>query len=239
MVKYDILIDYSGKETPILVYARTTTPVPHNGYHVGSKSDPHWKPYPKSAWPQGQSQTPVGTLLTNYDWDAANYAMYVSDPNKSPITYDYVTALKQRVFDPVKDYREQAARDSFAANVQNLNQIEIQRRQMEEQQKTQIKDRIKQLKSVGTEQTNYLRSLEEEFQKMQGDAARDVREMRGRGGRGRISEADAQKMYLDTLNPLTKQRAVQLESTINIVKQNLKSLSDELTMYNNEYKKLK
>lgn len=225
MASYDILIDNTRNETPKLVYARTTTPVVHNGYYIGSKSDPHWKPYPKSLWPQGQSQTQVGTILTDYEWDANHNAMYVSDPNNSPITYEYAKALEKRIFLPVRNYNEQAAKDSFARNV------EIQR-QMEEQRKLEIKNRIKQLTTVISEQTKTLQSLEREFEKMKADAGRSARSIaRDR----RVSESVAQNIYLQTLDPLIKKRAEELEPTINTLKQNLIGLTNEL----NEYKKLK
>jgi len=217
----------NDNDPPILVddasldpITRKPMPVQLNGYIIGSKQDPHWKPYPKREYPGIRHRLPVSYAITNYIWDSNHYAMYM--PGNDSLSNIYSTRLRDH-FESIHTY---------ALNYQKEQQAtrEEEKKRQEEEVKQQMKERVKQLTDLIKQTKNTLKDLEKEFSVYQSAASRHLR----RAMREGMSQEQAQQSFLMSLDPVKSSRAVQIEPTIIALKKNVQSMTSEL----NELKKM-
>jgi len=210
-----ILVD-DAKLNPV---TRKPTPVEVNGYVIGSKQDPHWKPYPKREYPGIRHRLPITYAITNYTWDAGHYAFYM--PGEDSISKNYSMQLRDH-FESVHNY---------ALNYQKEQQAtrEAEKTRQAEELKQQMKERVKQLTNLTKETKKTIKDLEKEFSGYQSAASRHIRSAVRQG----MTQEQAQQSFLMSLDPIKRSRAIQAEPTIIALKQNVQSMTSEI----NELKK--
>jgi len=211
-----ILVDDAGLD-PI---TRKPMPVQLNGYIIGSKQDPHWKPYPKNEYPGIRHRLPVSYAITDYIWDSNHYALYM--PGNDSLSNIYSTRLRDH-FESIHTY---------ALNYQKEQNVtrEAEKARQAEEVKQQMKDRVKQLTELIKQTKKTLKDLEKEFSAYQSAASRHVRLAIRQG----MSQEQAQQSFLMSLDPDKRSRIIQTEPTIIALKQNVQSMTSEL----NELKKM-
>lgn len=210
-----ILVD-DAKLNPV---TRKPTPVEVNGYIIGSKQDPHWKPYPQREYPGIRHRLPTTYAITDYTWDTSHYALYM--PGEDSISRNYSMQLRDH-FENVHNY---------AFNYQKEQQAtrEAEKTRQAEELKQQMKERVKQLTNLTKETKKTIKDLEKEFSGYQSAASRHVRNAVRQG----MSQEQAQQSFLMSLDPIKRSRAIQTEPTIIALKQNVQSMTSEI----NELKK--
>lgn len=217
----------NNNEPPILVddakldpNTRKPTPVEVNGYIIGSKQDPHWKPYPKNEYPGIRLRLPITYAITDYTWDAGHYALYM--PGEDSVSKKYSMQLRDH-FESIHNYTLNYQKEMKAKE-------EAEKRRQSEELKQQIKERSKQLTSLIKETKKTLKDLEKEFSTYQNAASRHVRLAIRQG----MSQEQAQQSFLMSLDQNSRSKAMQLEPTIIALKQNVQNMTSEL----NELKKI-
>ena len=211
-MSYRLLFDYSGGNKPPVLANMNGQPLQMDGYIIGSYQDPHWKPYPKAEYPSIRHRLPIGYAITDYEWDANHYALYMPD-NSDPIRS--YSRLLEAHFEQIHGYRMQQAKE-------NRQAAEAEEARKKQEQEDFNKEKAKQIKGLISEQKKQLKVLESELSKHIAAAQRSVRA----DVRSGMSEADAQNKFL-AMNP----QAVQLQPTIDAIKNNLSVLTNELKTY--------
>ena len=211
-----ILVD-DAKLDPV---TRKPMPVQVNGYILGSKQDPHWKPYPKKDYPGIRHRLPVTYAITDYTWDSNHYALYI--PGEVSVSKNYSMQLRDH-FENVHAY---------ALNYQKEQNVtyEAERKRQEEELNREVKERTKQLTELIKQTKKTLKDLEKEFSAYQSAASRHVRLAIRQG----MSQEQAQQSFLMSLDPDKRSRIIQTEPTIIALKQNIQTMTMEL----NELKKM-
>lgn len=199
---------------------RKPTPVEVNGYIIGSKQDPHWKPYPKNEYPGIRHRLPITYAITNYTWDSNHYALYM--PGEDSVSRNYSMQLRDH-FESIHTYASNYRKEQQAKE-------EAEKKRQEEELKQQIKERIKQLTNLIKDTKKSVKDLEKEFSEYKNAASRHVRLAVRQG----MSQEQAQQSFLMSLDQDSRSRATQIEPTIIALKKNIENMTLEL----NELKKI-
>jgi hypothetical protein len=165
---YRLKFDYTGGGLPVLTDSYGNG-IYYNGYIIGSKLDPHWKPYNKKHWPSLKNQVPLGTAVTDFDWgDGIHFGMYqVGNIIGEPIPFEYSKLLGAH-FDTVHKYSQESFHDQLRRSVQIEEQVLME-------QKQAIKERIKQvnaLKKEAQQQIEKEKKVIKEYEKVKNSQVR-------------------------------------------------------------------
>lgn len=172
---YRLKFDYISGGLPVLADSYGND-VPYNGYIVGSKFDPHWKPYNKNEWPCAKNYLSLGTAVTDFDWgDGIHFGMYmVGDIIHEPIHYKYSELLRKH-FDTVHKYSQDACMLQINKKRQEEEQQALSQQQALAEQKQGAKERIKQLNSQKKEAQRQIENEEKvikEYEKVKNSHVR-------------------------------------------------------------------
>lgn len=206
---------------PILVYMQDDSPVynQRGTYIIGSENDPNWKTYNKKEYPPPRNGGffPVGAAVTNYSGGGNKYLFYLTPGQEGP-QRDYGLEVK-RIF------------EIYHEDIRNRRRIE--REERERRNRVQQEERERSQRAENTSNTTRIKRLLgqeksklKRFQRELRDAksAHDVF-VRYEKRNGLSEEAASEKFFRE--NP----SATQIEPTINSIKENIYSLTNELRNY--------
>ena len=208
---------------PILVYMQYNSPVynTEETYIIGSQNDPNWQIYNKQNYPPPKNGGffPVGAAITDYSGGGNNYLLYLTTGIEGP-ERDYGLELKR-----IYEFYHEDIR-----NKRRIEREEIQRRnrvQQEERERLQRAENASHKRRINrllNQEKSKLKQFERELKDSNNALALFIR-YAIRNDRS-ITPTHATRQYYRA-NP----RASEIVSTINSIKENIYTLTNELRNY--------
>jgi hypothetical protein len=206
---------------PILVYIQDGSPVYNRQgtYIIGSENDPNWKTYNKMNYPppRGGGFFPVGAAVTDYSAGGNKYLFYLTPGQDGP-QRDYGLELK-RIY------------EIYHEDIRNRRRIEREERERRNRAEQEERERVQRVENRANVNRikrllNQEKSKLKQFEKELKDAKRALDVFVRYQRRNGMSEEAANARFFRE-NPL----ATEIEPTINSIKDNIYSLTNELRSY--------
>ena len=206
---------------PILAFIQDDSPVYNiqGTYIIGSENDPNWKTYNKKDYPppRGGGFLPVGAAVTNYNGGGNKYLFYLTPGQEGP-QRDYGLELK-RVYEV---YHEDIRNRRRIEGEERERRNRVQQEERERVQRAENTSNITRIKRLLNQEKSKLKQFKRELRDAKSALNVFIRYERRNG----MSEEAANEKFFRE-NP----SATQIEPTINSIKDNIYTLTNELRSY--------